>query len=96
MFDRLPLLGFVAAFAGFIALGAAVSRKSPPGRAGGLLIIAVGLVFVGVHAIVSREWRWGRALSRTRRGAGAVARGVFCIACAAAAAYAAWWTLGQP
>ena len=96
MFDRLPFLGFALAFAGFIALGAGASRHSPIGRAGGFVVIAAGLALAGVHAVISREWRWGRALARTRRGFGAVLRGAFCIACAAAAAYAAWCTLGQP
>ena len=94
MFERLPLYGYLLSFAGFIALGIGVSNHTPSTRAWGFGMIGAGLAVVGVQAILAREWRNGLA-GRTYGGFGAIWRGAFSVACGAAAAYAAWWTLGQ-
>ena len=95
MFNRLPVYSYLLIFAGFIAFAAGAGNESRSGRAGGLLMIAGGLAVVGAHAIITREWRNGLAGS-TYAGVAAILCGVFSVACAAAVAYAAWWTLSQP
>lgn len=93
MFGRFPLIGAVLGFIAFLLLGYGVDKHDSAIQALAFALIAIGVAMMGLHAIITREWRWGRYLSRTDTGFRAVWRGVTLLIAAAACVFLAWTRL---